>query len=177
MSILCANHSPDIEPINDKNTIMLRNEIDKLHTELKKKSLEFDSLYGKLKALDDKYKKEETNNEIKEKMYKTKITKLNNQLTGAVRRINYLVDEKSKLNKGDSKHINYISKLEMQRTKNKESIICMLREKQSDSMSAVLEPSKKENIPKEDSEKKSFCIGNLDNMLNGENDLFKEINL
>ena len=105
------NHYVPIQSINDKNTHILKNEIEKLRVEVKSKSLEYNSLCNKLNELEEKIQKEEANKFIREKSYKEKVTQLNNQLTGAVRRINYLVTEKHKQNINN--HDSYIVKLEM----------------------------------------------------------------
>jgi hypothetical protein len=105
----CINNT--IQPINDKNAHIIKNQIERLRVDLKAKLLEYQSLSNKLNELKEKIQKEETNKCIREKNYKEKVTQLNNQLAGAVRRINYLISEKHK--EHNNTHNSYIVKLEM----------------------------------------------------------------
>lgn len=102
-------YNPLVE--QDKNAIILKNEIQRLRIDIKGKSMEYEALYNQLSDLEQKIQKEEVNKLTREKNYKERITQLNNQLTGAIRRINYLIGEKHK--QDNKKHSPYIMKLEM----------------------------------------------------------------
>ena len=110
------------EPINDQNVFVLRNEVERLHAELKAKSHESVSLYQRLQILEEKQEEQEKFKKIAEKSYVNKISQLKSQLIGAVRRINYLVEEKKKNVIDEKKRVGYMAKLELEYAKTKENV-------------------------------------------------------
>ena len=121
--------SPTIELVNDKNAVLLRNEIERLKEEIRNKTQDCATVYKELNNLNEKYQKEKNGKIKKEKLYQTKISQLNNQLIGAVRRINYLVEEKRKAIQIENNKEIYINNLEMELNKDKEQMSVLLNNK------------------------------------------------
>lgn len=62
-----------------------------------------------------------------ERAYKTKINELKNQLVGAIRRINYLIEEKNRIFQDQAKRAQYVSKLELEVVRSKNEIKALTR--------------------------------------------------
>lgn len=114
-------YSPVPELVNDKNITILRSEIEKMQTELRIKTQDFNTLTNKFSELENKYDEAEKLKKTAEKSYQTQIAQLKNQLVGAIRRINYLVEEKKKTNSESKKRSNYLSRIELEYAKSKEN--------------------------------------------------------
>ncbi|CDW87626.1 UNKNOWN [Stylonychia lemnae] len=98
---------------NDKNLIILRQDLERLQNESKRH-------LNDLKIITSKFEQsQEALNESKLQINKLKkesnvlIQQLKNQLIGAVRRINYLIEEKKKIEEEITKRAKYTAKLEL----------------------------------------------------------------
>ena len=168
-------NSPVIELLDEKNPILLRNEVEKLHKELKERSLDCATMHNKLKELDERYRNEKADKITKEKAYHIKITQLSNQLVGAIRKINYLINEKNRKIRSDNSDANYIASLEMKYNESKRQIMTLPVSRLLKSNKSF-QYSEKENI-KAFKERNIESIKNIDKEISRvQEELFTESN-
>eukprot|EP00347_Sterkiella_histriomuscorum_P018528 403345168 len=107
------NDYPTPIDCNDKNIFIVRQDLERLQHENKKYLNDLKSLTAKLESTQESLKKQtEKKNQLKKESNQL-ITQMKNQLLGAVRRINYLVEEKRKAEEENTKRSKYTAKLEL----------------------------------------------------------------
>ena len=93
-----------------------------MHAELKCKTQQCNILEGKIKNIEVEFEEQSRLKRTVEKTCNNKIAQLKNQLIGAIRRINYLIEEKKNLLENDIKKSKYLAKLEVEYAKSKEGV-------------------------------------------------------
>lgn len=112
---------PVPEPINDKSATVLRGEVERLQKELKGRELECRDSAAKFAKLDADYQALSVQKRVMEKNYSTKVSQLKSQLIGAIRRINYLLEEKRRTSQDSTKRSGYTARLELECVRSKEN--------------------------------------------------------
>jgi predicted nucleic acid-binding Zn-ribbon protein len=97
----------------DKNVFVLRQEVERLTYETKKQFEELQQLTKRLQTSEKDNEGLRSKFENLKKASNKTVNMLKQQVVGAVRRVNYLAEEKERLVKDNAKNAKYTAKLEL----------------------------------------------------------------
>ncbi len=138
----------------------------------KKEKIELE-LRNKIDVIDKEKCEIESLKQLQDKQNISQIATLKSQLIGAVRRINYLIDENKKLTLDSAKHNNFTSQLEfkiLQQSKDIDSLKTRLRQR----VQSARKPTKRNSVAENTSQFKLLKSSNKMDIENIDSAILKE---